>query len=100
MQWLVVVTVSILAVGLAQPASLKSDLVFLMRDGCVNTPALVANLNDALTALKLPKDYQFIDIGTLSKDEPRTGYPTPTVLWKGRDIFGMAPPKPPYGMAS
>ena len=29
---------------------------------------------------------QFIDIGKLSKDDPRTGYPTPTILWKGAEF--------------
>ena len=71
------------------PASVKADLVFLTRDGCVNTPDMVNNLDDALKALGWPNDYQFIDIGTLPKTDSRTGYPTPTVLWKGKDIFGL-----------
>lgn len=62
----------------------------------MNTPALVNNLADALTDLDLRKQYQSVDLGTLAKDDPRTGYPTPTILWKGRDIFGMPEPKPPY----
>jgi hypothetical protein len=77
------------------PRSVK-DLTFLTRDGCVNTPDMVNNLEDALTALKLPHDYAYINIGTLAKDDPRTGYPTPTVLWKSKDIFGMPTPIPPY----
>ena len=72
------------------------DLTFLTRDGCVNTPDMVVNLDDALIALKLRRDYQVVDIGKLPKSDPRTGYPTPTILWKGKDIFGMAVPKPPY----
>ena len=87
-----------LAVTLAAPT--VKDLTFLTRDGCVNTPDMVNNLDDALTALKLPKDYQYIDIGKLPKDDPRTGYPTPTILWKGKDIFGMSAPKPPYNVPS
>ena len=58
------------------------DLTFLTRDGCVNTPDMVNHLDDALTGMKLPRDYQFIDIGKLAKNDPRTGYPTPTILWK------------------
>jgi hypothetical protein len=72
------------------------DLTFLTRDGCVNTPDMLNNLDDALIALKLRRDYQVVDIGKLPKDDPRTGYPTPTILWKGQDIFGMSAPKPPY----
>jgi hypothetical protein len=81
-------------------ASIKTDLVFLTRDGCVNTPDMVNNLDDALKALKLPNDYQYINVSKLPTSDLRTGYPTPTVLWKGRDIFGMDVPKPPYGADS
>jgi len=66
----------------------------------VNTPDLVSNLDEALNARKRPNDYQYVNIGMLSKADSRTGYPTPTILWKGRDIFGMAVPKPPYGVPS
>ena len=54
------------------------DLVFLTRDGCLNTPDMVNNLDDALKALGLKTDYGYIDIGTLPKSDARTGYPTPT----------------------
>jgi hypothetical protein len=92
-------TALVLALALGTAATVK-DLTFLTRDGCVNTPDMVNNLDDALTALKLLKDYQFVDIGKLPKDDPRTGYPTPTILWKGKDIFGMPAPKPPYDVPS
>src|SRR5215208_6675283 len=75
-----------------QPKSVKADLVFLTRDGCVNTPDMVNNLDDALKALGWRNDYQYIDIGKLPRTDARTGYPTPTVLWKGKDIFGMPVP--------
>ncbi|HEY2905477.1 MAG TPA: hypothetical protein VGJ29_06220 [Vicinamibacterales bacterium] len=58
----------------------KNDLIFLTREGCVNTPDMVNNLDDALAALGWKKDYQYIDIGTLPKSDARTGYPTPTLL--------------------
>jgi hypothetical protein len=83
-----------------KPVSLKNDLTFLTRDDCVNTPDMVNNLDDALNELGWPKDYQYINIGTLPARDVRTGYPTPTLLWKGRDIFGMAVPKPPYDVPS
>ena len=76
--------------------SVKADLVFLTRVGCVNTPDMVHNLDDALKALHLANDYQYLIIGTLPKADPRTGYPTPTALWKGKDIFGMPVPTPPF----
>jgi hypothetical protein len=83
-----------------RPSSVKADLVFLTRDDCVQTPDMVNNLDDALKSLGWPNDYQFINIGTLPKDDVRTGYPTPSVLWKGRDIFGLPVPRPPYNVPS
>jgi len=74
------------------------DLVFLTREGCVNTVTMRANLDEALKALALPNDYQFIDADTLASSDPRGGYGTPTVLHQGQDLFGMeeAPiPHPP-----
>jgi hypothetical protein len=79
-----------------KPASLKDNLVFLTRDGCVNTPDMVNNLDDALKSLGWPTDYQYIDIGKLPKTDARTGYPTPTLLWKGKDVFRMPVPTPPF----
>src|SRR5437016_14140885 len=84
-------------VGPTKPPTMR-DLTFLTRDGCVNTPDMVNNLDDALKSLGLPNDYAYINIGTLPKKDVRTGYPTPTVLWKGRDIFGMPAPKPPFAV--
>jgi hypothetical protein len=91
--------VAVALMGLTNPATMK-DLTFLTRDGCVNTPDMAINVDDGLSALKLPHDYQFVDIGKLPKTDVRTGYPTPTLLWKGKDIFGMPPPKPPYDVPS
>jgi hypothetical protein len=91
-----------LTLGSATPAKVTTmkDLAFLTRDGCVNTPDMVNNLNDALKALGWPNDYQYIDIGKLRKADARTGYPTPTVLWKGTDIFGMPVLTPPFDVPS
>ena len=44
-------------VATAQKRSMKADLVFLTRDGCVNTPDMVNNLDDALKALGWENDY-------------------------------------------
>jgi hypothetical protein len=86
-----------LAFSIASPApKTMKDLTFLTRDGCVNTPEIAEHLDRVLQALHWPKDYQVIDIGTLPRDDPRTGYPTPTLLWKNKDIFGMAAPKSPF----
>jgi hypothetical protein len=95
--WRIVVFALALVVTVADtPASVKPDLVFLTRDGCVNTPDMVNNLGDALKSLGWPTDYQYIDIGKLPKTDARTGYPTPTLLWKRNDLFGMPVPTPPF----
>src|SRR5258708_4416979 len=86
--------------GATMTPSTMRDLTFLTRDGCVNTPDMINNLDDALKELGWPNDYQFINIAKLSKKDVRTGYPTPTILWKGKDIFGMPAPKPPYDVPS
>ena len=78
------------------PTSMKNDLTFVTRDGCVNTPDMLVNLDDALRALKLPVDYQVLNLGTLPATDPRSGYPTPTVLYRNRDLFGMPEPTPPF----
>jgi len=85
--------------GPTAPTTMR-DLTFLTRDGCVNTPDMVNNLDDALKALGWPTDYEYLNIDKLPAEDVRTGYPTPTLLWKGRDIFGMPIPKPPYDVPS
>ena len=91
---------AVIGIGPATAPTTMKDLTFLTRDGCVNTPDMLANLDDALKALGWPTDYQFIDIGKLPSTDVRTGYPTPTLLYKGHDIFGMPVPKPPYDIPS
>ncbi len=80
----------------ALPDDAMKHLVFLTRDGCVNTVTMRANLDDALNGLGLPADYQFIDAETLAPSDPRGGYGTPTVLYGDRDLFGMDAPAVPH----
>lgn len=77
-----------------QPAERLSihDLVFLTRDGCVNTARMRTELDAALKTLALPTNYLVIDIDKLNPSDSRRGYGTPTVLYKGRDLFGMTAP--------
>src|SRR5215469_11757003 len=69
------------------------ELVFLTRDGCVNTARMRSSLDQALKSLALPTNYKFTDADKLKPSDPRRGYGTPTVLYKGRDLFGMAEPR-------
>ena len=70
-------------------------LVFLTRGGCVNTTVMRRNLDEALKALGLAARYEVVDQDTLAESDVRRGYPTPTLLYADRDIFGMSVPKPP-----
>ena len=96
------ITVSVLGSCARPPAqgSAQKDpmqqLVFLTRDGCVNTVTMRANLDEALRGLGLPSNYQFIDADTLASSDPRGGYGTPTVLYENRDLFGMEEPTVPH----
>ena len=77
-----------------------NQLVFLTRDVCVNTATMRTNLDAALKALNLPADYQVLDIDTVPATDPRGGYPTPTMLYANRDIFGMPEPGVPHDPAT
>ena len=71
-------------------------LEFLTRDGCRNTPVVLENLKTAISTGKVRAQFTVIEQGKLPPDDPRGGYPTPTILLNGRDIFGMSVPQPPF----
>ena len=48
----------VMATVAAAQKSMRADLEFLTRDGCVNTPDMVNNLDDALQTLGWGNDYQ------------------------------------------
>jgi hypothetical protein len=70
-------------------------IVFLTREGCVNTTTMRTRLDEALDRLGAAKDFAVIDADTLSESDARRGYGTPTVLFDNRDLFGMPEPAPP-----
>jgi hypothetical protein len=76
--------------------SMKNEMVFLTRVGCVNTPDMLNKVDDALRALELALDYPVIDLARLPANDPRLGYPTPTILVHNHDIYGMPEPTPPF----
>ena len=61
----------------------------------MNTTVMRRNLDEALKALGLAAGYEVVDQDTLPETDVRRGYPTPTLLYADRDIFGMSVPKPP-----
>ena len=72
------------------------EMVFLTREGCANTAIMRGRLDAALRAMGLPEDYRFVDIATLPATDRRGGYPTPTLLYRNRDVFGMPEPPLPH----
>ena len=77
------------ATAISQRPDADTSLVFLTRNGCVNTAAMRAHLDDALRSLGRPVAYQVIDANTLPAADSRRAYGTPTVLIGNRDLFGM-----------
>src|SRR5262245_35777718 len=55
----------------AQRRSVRGDLVFITREGCVNTPDMLLNLDEALRALGLALDHEVVDLGKLPKNDAR-----------------------------
>jgi hypothetical protein len=71
------------------------QLVLLTRDGYMNTTTMRARLGHALRVLQRPAEFDVVDLDTLPATDVRRGYPTPTLLYADRDVFGMDVPKPP-----
>ena len=63
---------------------------------CVNGERLRRHLSDALIALRWSPLYEIVDVSLLPATDPRRAYPRPTVLWRGRDLFGLPEPPAPY----
>ena len=72
-----------------------SQLVFLTREGCAATARMRTNVDEALKSLGVATSYQVVDLDGLPASDVRRGYPTPTLLYGNRDVFGLPAPKPP-----
>lgn len=93
----VVIAMLISACSRQEPAPVSHPaLALLSRDGCMMTGTMRANLDAAIRTLGKPITYDVIDLGTLPRTDLRVGYPTPTLLAKGRDVFGLPEPTPPF----
>lgn len=69
---------------------------FLPRKGCVQTKMMQVRTETAIKDLALSNPYAVVDLDTLPATDTRRGYPTPTVLIGGVDLFGMPTPTPPF----
>ena len=86
----------VLLAGCAKTPSTIKPIEFLTRGGCVLTDPMRVRFDEAIKASAQPITYEVVDIDTLPATDVRKGYPTPTVLVGGVDLFGMAQPAPPY----
>ena len=77
-------------------AAAPKPIEFLTREGCVQTKVMRARLEDAIEAIGKPMSYMVVDLDTLTSTDTRKGYPTPTILRGGLDLFGMRAPVPPF----
>ena len=94
---LLAITILVSACGESYPAMQpQRDLAFLKSQDCPNAAVMRARLDEALERMGRPPDYVVIDLTTLSETDARRAYPSPTVLYAGRDLFGMPEPRPPY----
>jgi len=61
-------------------------------DGCPNTPPVIQSAKAAARDLGDDWRVEAIDLESLSEDDTRRGYGSPTVLYQDRDLFGLPTP--------
>ncbi|GMU39050.1 MAG: hypothetical protein KJ057_17355 [Phycisphaerae bacterium] len=78
---------------LNHPQAMKIEL--LGSPDCPNTAIIREHLRTALKSIGADLTFQDINQDALPQSDLRRGWPTPTVLVNGRDLFDMAPPNSP-----
>lgn len=71
------------------------DITLLGFDGCPMTPLMKQRLEEAITRLEPSLKLIQIDQHSLDASDLRRGYPAPTVVVNGSDLYGMQPPASP-----
>ena len=71
------------------------SITLLGFDGCPLTPIMKERLEQAISILGQDVDLVQIDQQSLATSDLRRGYPAPTVLVNGSDLFGMEAPTMP-----
>ena len=79
----------------AAPEGQAMKIELLGFPGCPNTPAMRDNLRAALQCMGGGMTFTDTNQESLPEGDMRRGWPTPTVLVNGADLFGMAPPSAP-----
>ena len=81
------------AIGKPQSMEAAMKIEVLGFEGCPNTPQTRANVANAMKSIGLAADVVYVDQMKLPDNDRRRGWPSPTVLVDGRDLFGMAEPR-------
>jgi hypothetical protein len=58
---------------------------------CPHVHTVRSNLKTALADLGLASALREVNQGSLHPEDERRGYPSPTILVNGRDLYGMSP---------
>lgn len=87
---------SILLAHCSSEPELMPRIEFLTREGCVQTTMMRGRLDVAIEEIGKAIPYRVIDLDSLPGTDVRKGYPTPTILVGGADLFGMPAPTPPF----
>jgi len=80
------------AIGQQQTMKSAMKIEVLGFEGCPNTPRTRSNVESSVASLGLDAEVVFVDQEKLPEGDRRRGWPSPTVLVDGRDLFGMAEP--------
>jgi hypothetical protein len=67
------------------------DLQLLTFEGCPNSAAMTASLSDALERLGEQRHWEAVDLAALAPENELLHFGSPTLLVRGRDIFGESP---------
>lgn len=71
----------------------RSRIEILGFGTCPNTAATKTHVEQAVASLGLRADVAYVDQMSLPHGDVRRGWPAPTILVDGRDLFGMEVPK-------
>jgi hypothetical protein len=77
--------------AIGRPQAMKVEVLGF--EGCPNTPQTRANVEKAVASLGVVANVVYVDQMKLPENDRRRGWPTPTVLIDGRDLFGMPEPQ-------
>ena len=62
-------------------------------EGCPHTPRIRKNVEKAAASMGLDVRVSYVDQNKLAENDVRRGWPAPTVLVDGKDLFGMPEPQ-------